>query len=66
MIAIGVQPRRYGSKSLAKSRSLVMLMRGPTVNDPRPNRWHIACFGNAGHYESASGICVHVDGVGWQ
>ena len=44
-----------------ESRSLMMLMRGPTVDDPRRNRWHIACFGNAGHYEGASGICVHVE-----
>ena len=63
MLAAAEQPVKYGSKKLAKSMAMVMMVRGPTVDDPRKNRWWLACFGNRNHYCSATGVCVHVEAL---
>ena len=60
------QPKKYGSKQIAKSRALLTILKGPTNDDPSPNKIWIACFGNDSHYERESGICDHVEAVSIQ
>ena len=55
------QPRRYGSKSMAKSNCLMMVYKGPVTEDPNPNRLYATCFGNESHYHKETGICIHVE-----
>ena len=57
------QPYRYGSKRMAKTPALVLVMKGPTASDPTRHRVHFACFGNKGHYRRADGVCCHLEGV---
>ena len=57
----GAQPYRYGSKRMAKTPVLVLLTKGPHASDPAPQRWHFACFGNAGHYRREDGVCCHLE-----
>ena len=56
---IGNQPRRYGSKSMAKSKSLVLVL------EPWDKRsgLRLVCVGNRSHYHAESGICCHVEAV---
>ena len=55
------QPRRYGSKSMAKSNALMLVHKGPLTEDPNPNRLYATCFGNESHYHKETGICIHVE-----
>ena len=57
------QPVRYGSRRKAGSLALVMMLRGPTATDSTQGRWHLACFGNGGHYQPVTGQCVHVESL---
>ena len=54
------QPIRYGSKKLARSRALILAIRHRKPPETCL-RDHMACFGNKGHYQSKTGICIHVE-----
>lgn len=61
MTSVYDQPIRYGSRRMAKSRVMTMLLKGPIASDPSPNRYHFACFGNRGHYRRSDGVCCHLE-----
>ena len=65
MIAVD-QPVKYGSKRIAKTRALLMVFKGPTTDDPSPNKIWIFCAGNERHYHADTGICVHVEAMSYQ
>ena len=56
------QPKRYGSMRKARSPALFLALKGPIAGDSTRGRWHLACFGNLGHYQRGTGICTHVEG----
>ena len=51
------QPRRYGSKALAKSTALFVAYKPPHCKQ----RFVYACFGNRSHYNSDTGACIHYE-----
>ena len=36
-------------------------IKGPLPVDPTVGRYHLACFGNKGHYCRETGVCIHVE-----
>ena len=60
-VIVAAQPVRYGSTRMAKSKVMIVVLRGPTAQDPVRHRWHIACMGNRSHYKRDTGACVHIE-----
>ena len=55
------QPLRYGGTKKAKTPVMFLDIKGPLPVDPTVGRYHLACFGNKGHYCRETGVCIHVE-----